>query len=218
MKVRLPVLLAVAALVLLAVVSARGTSGIPTGDVVFGSSPVAPQTTPSSSSDTSLQPIAYGAGVLIVLVAIMMMFGLSVFLFTLTTVRLWRRRGRRVRVPALLVDGEFEASGSWLARATNRALSEMDRRVGGPPSDAVIAAWVRLEEDAAASGTERAPHQTPSEFTTKVLANHTTDAAALKELRALYHRARFGPPGGVTEEDVAKARRALERIALEMAP
>jgi hypothetical protein len=91
-------------------------------------------------------------------------------------------------------------------------VSEMDRRKGGPPSDAVIAAWVQLEEAAAASGTERAPHQTPSEFTETVLCQHNADAEALEDLRRLYHRARFGKPETVTPEDVTAARAALERI------
>src|SRR5437762_14082770 len=104
----------------------------------------------------------------------MMMFGLSVFLVTLTTIRIWRRRGgRTTRQPSLLDDDGAAADvHTWVARATRRALVEMDRRAGGPPGDAVIAAWVQLEQDAAASGTERLPHQTPSAFTAEVLAHH----------------------------------------------
>jgi hypothetical protein len=78
----------------------------------------------------------------------------------------------------------------------------------------VIAAWVHLEQAAAASGTEREAHQTPSEFTETVLAEHEADSVALHELKAVYQRARFGEPGQVSSADAEAARAALERIAL----
>ncbi|GAB3871139.1 hypothetical protein GCM10029964_006910 [Kibdelosporangium lantanae] len=110
-------------------------------------------------------------------------------------------------------DGTVEDT-RWVEGAVKRALSEMDLHRGGPPGDAVIAAWVQLERDAAARGTERKPHQTPSEFTADVLANHDTDPTALRQLRTLYHRARFGPEDNVTEQDVVQARHALEGLSL----
>jgi Domain of unknown function (DUF4129) len=88
----------------------------------------------------------------------------------------------------------------------------MDRQEGGPPSGAVVAAWVELERSAAATGTEREPHQTPTEFTAAIIADHTVDTAALRDLRVLYHRARFGTPGDVTAADAMAARSALEKI------
>ncbi|TCO58462.1 DUF4129 domain-containing protein [Actinocrispum wychmicini] len=216
MKVRVPVLLAVGALVLLAVVAARGTSGIPTGQRVFGPASSGQVGGTTGTGTTSLEPVAYGAALLIVLIAVMSMVGLSVFLVSLTAIRFWRRRGRRVRQPALLDDESTSGDAQeWVARAAGRALSEMDRREGGPPSDAVIAAWVQLERDAAASGTERKPHQTPTEFTAEVLATMPTDPVALERLRTLYQRARFGPADSVTEADVAAAKQALLALGRE---
>jgi hypothetical protein len=212
-KVRLPVLFAVAAFVLLAAVVARGTSGIPVGTREFGDDGFwTGGGQQVSHSDAALEPIAYGAILLIVLIGVMALFGLSGFFYVLIGFRL--RRRRRQAVPKVLSTDALDPSASWVARATKRAMSEMDRRLGGPPSDAVIAAWVQLEEAAAAGGTGRAPHQTPSEFTETVLYQHNADAEALKDLRKLYHRARFGKPETVTPEDVTAARTALERIGM----
>lgn len=58
--------------------------------------------------------------------------------------------------------------------------------------DAVIACWVRLEQGAAAAGRRRHPAQTPTEFTTDLLLAGIGEEPAVRELLALYHRARFG--------------------------
>jgi hypothetical protein len=208
------VLLAVVAFLLLAVVAARGISGVPR-DPRPTQQGVTPPNLPGQDTgvpDLSFEPMAYTAGVLIVLVTVAVLFGLALFLVALAGIRI---RGRRRMIgPEVLGDQQDLPPGeSWLQGASRRALSELDSRVGGPPSDAVIAAWVELEQAAASGGTPRQPHQTPSEFTESVLTEHAADATALTELRALYHRARFG--AGIAPEDAAAARRALERIALE---
>ncbi|MBC7291712.1 MAG: DUF4129 domain-containing protein, partial [Actinotalea sp.] len=74
------------------------------------------------------------------------------------------------------------------------------------PVDAVIAAWVRLEEAAAASGVERHPAATPTEFTVAVLERTSADRSAVQTLLGLYLRARFGDER-LTADDVATARR-----------
>ena len=56
----------------------------------------------------------------------------------------------------------------------------------------------------------RAPHETATEFTVSVLTKETADEAALRELRTLYHRARFGHHS--SESDAEQARAALDRI------
>ncbi|MBP2320912.1 hypothetical protein JOF56_001297 [Kibdelosporangium banguiense] len=214
MKVRLAALLAVGALLLLAVLAARGTSGIPVGTPAPGP-PTPPQVQglpiPEAPSISS-EPIAYGAIVLIILVGIAVLLGLAMLISMLTGIRL-RRRQRRTRLQQPLDEDSGMTGEQWLATVTKRALAEMDQKMGGPPSDAVIAAWVRLEESAAETGTPREPHQTPTEFTAAVLAGHTMDAEALGELKNLYHRARFGEPGSVTQADARRARSALEKIS-----
>jgi hypothetical protein len=215
MKVRAPALFAVAALLLLAVLVASGRSGIQPGQL--RALPSTESTPPPSLTlappDASSEPVAYGASILILLAAIGVLLATAMFLYALTTIRL-RRRGK-LAVSRILDDDTVDSNTPWLVQATRRAVSEMDRRLGGPPSDAVIAAWVDLEQSAAASGIEREPHQTSTEFTEAVLAAYATDSVALQELRALYQRARFGPADSVTAEDAEAARRALARIALE---
>lgn len=213
MKVRLAVLLAVAGMLLLAVVVARGSSGIPVGQGVItgfdGGGWSSPQ---GEAAPVDSPPVAVGLGILLLLVGILALFMIAAVVLAFAGwQRLRMRRGMRLALSA--ADDDVESGQVWLARATRRAMSEMDRRVGGPPSDAVVAAWVRLEEEAAAKGAERQPHQTPTEFAERLLDDLVRDGDALRELKTLYHRARFGKPGSVTDNDAAAARRALERIA-----
>lgn len=97
-----------------------------------------------------------------------------------------------------------------LADAVTRALAHLEG--AEQPRDAVVAAWVALEDAAAEHGTARDPAQTPTEFTQQVL--HATPAPPdhVAALRGLYQRARFTTrPTG--PEEVATARTALVHIA-----
>lgn len=86
-----------------------------------------------------------------------------------------------------------------------------------PPRDAIVAAWVALEDAAAHAGTTRDPAQTPTEFTVAVLHRTPADPDAVATLRALYHRARFArTPLG--HDAVHDARTALDRIAHDLEP
>jgi hypothetical protein len=89
-------------------------------------------------------------------------------------------------------------------------------RSAARPADAVVAAWVRLEEAAAASGLPRDPATTPSEFALAVLDRTDADGAATRVLLQLYLRARFGEER-LGADDVAAARRAVEGIAAALA-
>lgn len=84
------------------------------------------------------------------------------------------------------------------------------RRV--PPTDAVIAAWVHLEDAAGRSGVPRARSQTPTEFTVAVLDRTPVDPAATRTLLRLYLRARFGDEP-MTAADVTTALGALATLA-----
>ena len=81
-------------------------------------------------------------------------------------------------------------------------------REGGAPRDAVIEAWVTLEN---AADHKREPHETATEFTVALLEEENADEAALRELRTLYQRARFGA-GTVDDDSADRARDALDRI------
>ncbi|AEG44294.1 DUF4129 domain-containing protein [Isoptericola variabilis] len=97
-----------------------------------------------------------------------------------------------------------------LADAVALALRRLDG--ARTPHDAVVAAWVSLEEAAARHGTERDPAQTPTEFTVALLHDSPAPAADVATLRRLYHHARFASRP-VDADQAAAARDALERIA-----
>lgn len=97
-----------------------------------------------------------------------------------------------------------------LATAVARAEARLAGH--GEPADAVTAAWVALEDEAALQGSSRDPAQTPTEFTAALLERTPAPAAAVATLRRLYHKARF-TEHPVTVEDVTNAREALSRIA-----
>jgi hypothetical protein len=80
------------------------------------------------------------------------------------------------------------------------------------PTDAVIAAWLSLEDAAEESGVRRHPAQTPTEFTLAILGATKADAEATRELLGLYHLARFSTHP-ITSEHVERASRCLGAIA-----
>jgi hypothetical protein len=81
------------------------------------------------------------------------------------------------------------------------------------PRDAIVRAWVGLQEAAEDSGVSRRPSETPTEFTARVFTAVDADRSAADTLLALYLRVRFGThPAGAkdlrTAKDAIKALRA----------
>jgi hypothetical protein len=136
---------------------------------------------------------------LLILVGLVL-FGLVGIILALELPRWRRRRGARV------VDIEdFELGGTTsVVQRVEKALQEFTEHPQRPPRDAVIAAWLALEE-----AEPRKPHQTPTEFTEKLGVDATV-------LRNLYQRARFGHEE-VTAEQARQAQRELSRIVRELA-
>ena len=116
-------------------------------------------------------------------------------------------------VPGEVVGVDVAALATAVARAEAHLAGPL------PPGDAVVAAWVALEDEAELQGKGRAPAQTATEFTTGLLAHTAAPADAVLVLRGLYHRARF-TSRTTTADDVRHAREALARIAaaLDAAP
>lgn len=203
---------AAAALLLLVVLVARGESAVPSEmvDVPIeqglpflsggGSSnpPTAgPQFVPSDPA--LVMEIIIGLAVVMLLLAV----GLSV----LSAIR--NRLNNRGGMGDVIdpVEGTIDSVMRLrLKEAVQRARDTLVRE-GGEPRDAVIRAWVTLEN---ATEHKRAPHQTATEFTVSLLAKETADEDALRELRTLYQRARFGHHSDERDADVAKS--ALDRI------
>ncbi|WP_265521212.1 DUF4129 domain-containing protein [Oerskovia flava] len=98
-----------------------------------------------------------------------------------------------------------------LRDATTRAQQQLTAPTLAP-HDAIIAAWVTLEDAAATAGTTRDPAQTPTEFTVAVLDRTPAPPHAVTTLRDLYHRARF-TSAAVAAHDVTTAHTALTDIA-----
>lgn len=123
------------------------------------------------------------------------------------------RPGRAAAVEAAPPAAEPEPDVATLRRGVARAHTLLG--AGAAPADGVIAAWLAVEEAAAASGVTRAPSQTSSELTAAVLAATNADPDAVRTLLALYHRARFamGEAGRTTPADVEQARACLRRLA-----
>ncbi|NNU26272.1 DUF4129 domain-containing protein [Isoptericola sediminis] len=98
--------------------------------------------------------------------------------------------------------------------AVTRALGRLDD--ARTPHDAVVAAWVALEDAAAEHGTPRDPAQTPTEYTQDLLARTPAPPAEVTTLRRLYQQARFADHP-TTDAQVGDARAALTRIARRLA-
>jgi hypothetical protein len=89
-------------------------------------------------------------------------------------------------------------------------------RTAEEPSDAIIAAWLSLEQAAESSGMPRSPAQTPTEFTLVVLDATAAQPQAVQQLLSLYHLARFATTP-LTDEHVAAALAALDQLTRDFA-
>lgn len=82
------------------------------------------------------------------------------------------------------------------------------------PSDAIIAAWVGLEESAADAGLDRSASETASEFAVRIITSREGLTDETRTLVQLYERVRYGAYLA-DESDRERARLALRRIEEE---
>lgn len=107
------------------------------------------------------------------------------------------------------VDAEPDVAAPMIRRGIQGALRTIDERPIA--TDAIIAAWVGLEESATDAGMTRGASETPSEFALRIITRRSGFSDAARELLRLYERVRFG--GYIAEEhDRDAARAALQRI------
>jgi hypothetical protein len=111
--------------------------------------------------------------------------------------------------PAVPTEPEPEPDTPALRTGIDLALQTLDEQ--RDPADAIVQAWLGLQETAEESGVARRPAETPTEFTSRILRGALADDRAIKTLLRLYLRTRFGdhPP---TQEDVAAVRTALQEL------
>ncbi|MFI2295514.1 DUF4129 domain-containing protein [Isoptericola sp. NPDC019571] len=159
---------------------------------------------------------------------------LSVAGALLVAVLLWLLARRVVR--ALATPEDDDADGLAPGHATTATMADLSlpelqdavatalARIddAATPHDAVVAAWVALEDAAARHGTRRDPAQTATEFTARLLTTRRQDGRAVPApdvdtLRRLYQHARF-TDRPVHPDDVHAARTALSRIARALDP
>ena len=149
----------------------------------------------ADANETVVAVIVWGLRLLIVAIVVTVLF--------LVVRELWQRR------PVPVEEPEPGAALETLPEVLlEGAASRMEHLETGTPTDAIVACWVRLEEEVAAAGLKEDRSRTSSEVVADVLAEHDVDAVALAELASLYREARF------SEHALTEAHRALARDAL----
>jgi hypothetical protein len=120
-----------------------------------------------------------------------------------------RRHARRARQE--LVPDAAARVGSDLRRSLADLESERDPRL------AVQRAYARMEESLGAIELSRAPDETPTEFTARVLRVLGVSAAAASDLTGLFEIARFSDHA-MDEDDRRRAIASVRRVEAEVAP
>jgi hypothetical protein len=177
-----------------------------------------PQNTIGSTSAPKIGPI--GNGITISWLPILIIFGCLVIAVIALLVLYWvrylrRRAGRFGGVDNVLEDEseilevEDAADLPVLHRGLVRASDVLETERS--PRDAIIRAWLGLQEAAEDSGLTRRPSETPTEFTARVFASVDADRAAAAALLQVYLRVRFRARPA-TAADVVVAREAIDRL------
>lgn len=207
---RTALLFAAAAALLVAVVAASGRSPVPSSinDVPLERGLPGVLISPSDVGVNGNFDVTADPG-LIAKIIVGLVIVMAVLAITLSLLTFLRNR-RRLGVGAVIeaVEGTVDTVPRLRLKEAVVAARDLLVREGGRPRDAVIEAWVTLENAAAH---KRAPHETATEFTVGLLEKENADEAALRELRTLYQRARFGQDD-VDDDSVTRARAALEQI------
>lgn len=148
---------------------------------------------------------------MIVVIVVILLLALAAYL-------LWRRlSGRRRtldRVARVEVSDDLALPADpdvapAVRRGIERALDILaeDRE----PADAVVQAWLGLEDAASASGAARLSTETPREYAARVVGRFDADSEAVADLLSLYQDVRFGAhPADAASVDAA--RRSLLRL------
>ncbi len=122
-------------------------------------------------------------------------------------------RNRRTRPEGLQADGAGSEAAIADAPAVLRGIAAALVAFDGDrePGDAVVQAWLGLQQAAEDAGFARSAAETPTEFTGRVLSRTGADRVALRTLLRLYLRARFGDDP-ITTADATDAREALRAL------
>lgn len=128
---------------------------------------------------------------------------------------LWEERRRRDD-PPLDVDFATLTPGTRVAQEVHADAAAHDALLAaGSPRNAIVAAWHRFELQGERAGVARAPWETSSEFTVRMLDLVGAESGAVIRLGELYREARFSRHE-IGEEHRAAALEALARIRASM--
>lgn len=105
---------------------------------------------------------------------------------------------------------EPEPDAPTMRRGFAHALAILDEE--REPHDAIVKAWLGLQEAAEESGIQRRGAETPTEFTLRIIGRVPTDRPAITTLLNSYLRVRFGEHPA-TAADVETARAAFRSLA-----
>jgi uncharacterized protein DUF4129 len=103
-----------------------------------------------------------------------------------------------------------EASTPVVRRGLRQAIADLTTE--REPHDAIVKAWLGLQEAAEEAGVSRRLAETPTEFTRRILARVPADTTAVDVLLSCYLQVRFGDHPA-TDEDVQRVRLSLESLA-----
>jgi hypothetical protein len=126
-------------------------------------------------------------------------------------------RATTQHITTQLIGAEPEAKpeAEKLVTGVELALEVLDQ--GREPADAVVRAWLGLQQTAERSGIVRRAAETPTEFTSRILNGAFVDDRAVSTLLRLYLQARFGDHP-VTAQDLAEVRVALQQLLSSWQP
>ena len=163
--------------------------------------PAPPITTPASTSAPAGRPSAALSWLVV---------GSAAALLLLAPAAVFVRRRRARRERRAVVPDAAERVGSDLRRSLADLESERDARL------AVQRAYARMEESLGAIELSRAPDETPTEFTARVLRVLGVSAAAASDLTGLFEIARFSDHP-MDEDDRRRAIASVRRVEAEVA-
>ena len=173
---------------------------------------------PDFSSHSELNPLltAIVSNIVMVIgIGMAVAVGIGILWLVVRTVtRLWSQRRLRKRAGASLAAVQDGASSEERASAAVQsgiveALQDIEDHMD--PGEAIVAAWMGLEQSARRAGFVRSVSETPMEFTRRIIVRAAGSAAEVDSLLRLYERVRFG--GYIADEgDRARARDALRSI------
>ncbi|MDO5662267.1 MAG: DUF4129 domain-containing protein [Brachybacterium sp.] len=148
---------------------------------------------------------------------IMMILAAAGSLILLVLVVLVVRRLLEMRRPREAPEPPVEESEAMRVQDVQIALEEArgTLRTEQLPADAIVRAWLTLEDAVRSAGVARRPNQTTSEYVVRVLADVDLDERDLADFADLYRRSLFdAEPVGETDRE--RAGQLLDRLAAQL--